>query len=134
MKKIEVKILNPESINQAEKLMVCAARLTQRRHQILLLKAGKSVERGHLVELASPESYDEKFVQRDANRFLGFTAQQTLDYTQSLYEKKLVRGGVTWHLSGIGERHILDEDRRKNAELLENTFYNKENLNLQMKE
>ena len=90
MKKIEVKILNPESINQAEKLMVCAARLTQRRHQILLLKAGKSVERGHLVELASPESYDEKFVQRDANRFLGFTAQQTLDYTQSLYEKKLV--------------------------------------------
>ena len=49
MKKIEVKILNPESIDQAEKLMVCAARLTQRRHQILLLKAGKSVERGHLV-------------------------------------------------------------------------------------
>ena len=42
MKKIEVKILNPESIDQAEKLMVCAARLTQRRHQILLLKAGKS--------------------------------------------------------------------------------------------
>lgn len=29
-------------------------------------------------------------VQRDANRYLGFTAQQTLDYTQSLYEKKLV--------------------------------------------
>ena len=29
MKKIEVKILNPESIDQAEKLMVCAARLTQ---------------------------------------------------------------------------------------------------------
>lgn len=29
-------------------------------------------------------------MQRDANRFLGFTAQQTLDYTQSLYEKKLV--------------------------------------------
>ena len=26
MKKIEVKILNPESIDQAEKLMVCAAR------------------------------------------------------------------------------------------------------------
>lgn len=34
MKKIEVKILNPESIDQAEKLMVCAARLTQRGHQI----------------------------------------------------------------------------------------------------
>ena len=30
--------------------------------------------------------------------------------------------------------HILDEDRRKNAELMENVFYNKENLNPQMKE
>ena len=37
MKKIEVKILNPESIDQAEKLMVCAARLTQRGHQISCL-------------------------------------------------------------------------------------------------
>ena len=38
MRKIEVKILNPESIDQAEKLMVCAARLTQRGHQITCLK------------------------------------------------------------------------------------------------
>ena len=29
--------------------------------------------------------------------------------------------------------HILDEDRRKNAELMENAFYNKETLNPQMK-
>ena len=29
-------------------------------------------------------------MQRDANRQFGFTAQQTLDYVQSLYEKKLV--------------------------------------------
>ena len=29
--------------------------------------------------------------------------------------------------------HILDEDRRKNAELMENAFYNKENFNPQMK-
>ena len=29
--------------------------------------------------------------------------------------------------------HILDEDRRKNAELIENAFYNKENLNLDMR-
>ena len=28
--------------------------------------------------------------------------------------------------------HILDEDRRKNAELMENAFYNKENLNPEM--
>lgn len=34
MNKIEVKILNPEAIPQAEKMMVCAARLTQRGHEI----------------------------------------------------------------------------------------------------
>ena len=38
MKKIEVKILNPDSIDEAEKMMVCAARLTQRGHQITCLK------------------------------------------------------------------------------------------------
>ena len=30
--------------------------------------------------------------------------------------------------------HILDEDRRKNAEMMENAFYNKENLNQQMRD
>lgn len=34
MNKIEVKVLNPEAIPQAEKMMVCAARLTQRGHSI----------------------------------------------------------------------------------------------------
>ncbi len=38
----------------------------------------------------APQLYDLTSLQRDANRQLGFTAQQTLDYTQSLYEKKLV--------------------------------------------
>ena len=33
--------------------------------------------------------YDLTTLQRDANRMLGYTAQQTLDYLQSLYEKKL---------------------------------------------
>ena len=37
-----------------------------------------------------PLLYDLTSLQRDANRILGFTARQTLDYTQSLYEKKLV--------------------------------------------
>ena len=37
-----------------------------------------------------PLLYDLTSLQRDANRILGFTAQQTLDYTQALYEKKLV--------------------------------------------
>lgn len=38
----------------------------------------------------APALYDLTSLQRDANRVLGFTAQQTLDYTQNLYEKKLV--------------------------------------------
>ena len=38
----------------------------------------------------APALYDLTALQRDANRLYGFTAQQTLDYTQSLYEKKLV--------------------------------------------
>jgi len=37
-----------------------------------------------------PALYDLTSLQRDANRVLGYTAQQTLDYTQNLYEKKLV--------------------------------------------
>lgn len=37
-----------------------------------------------------PLLYDFTSLQRDANKYYGFTAQQILDYTQSLYEKKLV--------------------------------------------
>ena len=36
-----------------------------------------------------PKLYDLTTLQREANRQYGYTAQQTLDYTQSLYEKKL---------------------------------------------
>ena len=37
----------------------------------------------------APALYDLTTLQREANRKHGFTAQQTLDYVQSLYEKKL---------------------------------------------
>ena len=37
-----------------------------------------------------PRLYDLTTLQRAANRMFGFTAQQTLDYAQSLYEKKLI--------------------------------------------
>ena len=37
----------------------------------------------------APALYDLTTLQRDANRLLGYTAQQTLDYLQSLYERKL---------------------------------------------
>ena len=48
----------------------------------------KAVERKDKSE-KPPALYDLTTLQRDANRILGFTAQQTLDYLQSLYEKKL---------------------------------------------
>ena len=51
----------------------------------------------------------EDTLQREANRLLGYTAKQTLDYAQSLYEKKLliwtVFFGRSWKNappSGIG--------------------------------
>ncbi len=37
----------------------------------------------------APALYDLTSLQRDANRILGYTAQQTLDYLQALYEQKL---------------------------------------------
>ena len=43
-----------------------------------------------LKSVATPKLYDLTSLQRDANRLFGFTAKQTLEYTQSLYEKKLV--------------------------------------------
>lgn len=39
--------------------------------------------------VAPPKLYDLTTLQRDANRLFGFTAKQTLEYMQSLYEKKL---------------------------------------------
>ena len=36
-----------------------------------------------------PRLYDLTTLQRECNRYFGYTAQQTLDYLQSLYEKKL---------------------------------------------
>lgn len=38
----------------------------------------------------APALFDLTTLQREANKRLGYTAQQTLDYTQALYEKKLV--------------------------------------------
>jgi len=48
----------------------------------------RSVERKEKQE-NPPALYDLTTLQRDANRILGYTAKQTLDYLQQLYEKKL---------------------------------------------
>lgn len=50
--------------------------------------AVKQVERRQKKE-KPPKLYDLTALQRDANRIYGYTAQQTLDYAQTLYEKKL---------------------------------------------
>ena len=40
--------------------------------------------------VAVPKLFDLTSLQREANNILGYTAKQTLDYAQSLYEKKLI--------------------------------------------
>lgn len=73
-----------------------------------------SVERKEKSEKA-PALYDLTSLQRDANRILGFTAQQTLDYTQSLYEKKLVTYPRT------DSRYLTDDIESTLPEWLEKT-------------
>lgn len=59
-----------------------------------------------------PLLYDLTSLQRDANRILGFTAQQTLDHTQSLYEKKLVTYPRT------DSRYLTDDMREMLPDLI----------------
>ena len=58
-----------------------------------------------------PPLYDLTTLQRDANRLLGYSAQQTLDYVQSLYEKKLTTYPRT------DSCYITDDDEEMLAEL-----------------
>lgn len=58
-----------------------------------------------------PKLYDLTTLQREANRLYGFTAQQTLDYTQSLYEMKLCTYPRT-------DSCYLTEDMRGTAETI----------------
>lgn len=59
----------------------------------------------------APLLYDLTNLQRDANRIMGFTAQQTLDYAQSLYEKKLITYPRT-------DSRYLTEDMEKSVKTL----------------
>ena len=60
-----------------------------------------------------PPLYDLTMLQRDANRLLGYSAQQTLDYVQSLYEKQLTTYPRT------DSCYIADEDEEMLEELAE---------------
>ena len=76
-------------------LSAISERLTERAEaeRIALLCDGKEARISKLEQKERleqpPRLYDLTSLQRDANRLLGYTAQQTLDYAQSLYEKKL---------------------------------------------
>ena len=59
--------------------------------------------------VAPPKLYDLTTLQRDANRIFGFTAKQTLEYTQSMYEKKLVTYPRT-------DSQFLSDDMQMTAE------------------
>ena len=59
--------------------------------------------------VAPPKLYDLTTLQRDADRLFGFTAKQTLEYTQSLYEKKLVTYPRT-------DSQFLSDDMENTAE------------------
>ena len=72
-----------------------------------------------------PALYDLTTLQREANRLFGFTAQQTLDYMQSLYEKKLVTyprtdsryltGDMASSLPGLAENSAFAFDVQRPA-------------------
>lgn len=67
----------------------------------------------------------------------------SIRHTSVIYKLKLSGGDIKSVQGDSGHAqadmvtevygHIIDEDRRRNAELLENAFYNKENLNSEMK-
>lgn len=68
----------------------------------------KSVEHVKKTE-RPPKLYDLTTLQREANRLFGYTAQQTLDYAQSLYEKKLLtypRTDSRYLTSDMGETAV----------------------------
>ena len=58
-----------------------------------------------------PKLYDLTTLQRDANRILGYTAQETLDAAQSLYEEKLITYPRT-------DSQYLSDDMEQTAEEL----------------
>lgn len=66
-----------------------------------------------------PLPYDLTSLQRDANKRLGYTAQQTLDYAQSLYEKKLITYPRT-------DSRFLTDDMEKTVDEILTTLYDQD--------
>ena len=72
-----------ERIKDKEKADTIARRCTGSAAKVVKLEHHEKTEK-------PPALYDLTSLQRDANRMLGYTAQQTLDYAQCLYENKLI--------------------------------------------
>lgn len=100
MREAEINAFKPEpfysvSISVAG-ITATGERMNEKKDAETLLEAVEKEQKALVSKLSvvekkekAPALYDLTGLQRDANRMLGFTAQQTLDYIQSLYEKKL---------------------------------------------
>lgn len=97
----EIKGFKPENFYTVQMLVSGVAVTSKRfKHKQEAEKLAQKVNAADKAKISKMETstrqekppllYDLTSLQRDANKYYGFTAQQTLDYTQSLYEKKLV--------------------------------------------
>ena len=80
-----------------EGLTLSSERISEKKKAEILADECKLIGQALIVDAdrkekqeKAPALFDLTSLQREANKRLGYTAQQTLDYTQSLYEKKLV--------------------------------------------
>ena len=97
----EIKGFKPESFYTVQ-MLVSGVAVTSKRFKTMqeaegLAQKVSAADKAKISKMETstkqekpPLLYDLTSLQRDANKYYGFTAQQTLDYTQSLYEKKLV--------------------------------------------
>ncbi len=97
----EIKGFKPENFYTVQMLVsgvsVTSDRFKTKQAADELVEKVKAADKAKILKMEAsskqekpPLLYDLTSLQRDANKYYGFTAQQTLDYTQSLYEKKLV--------------------------------------------
>lgn len=78
----EMLTVKGERLHSREEAERLATQCDGKEARIILLEKKERQEKPPLL-------YDLTTLQREANRLLGYTAQQTLDYTQALYEKRL---------------------------------------------
>ena len=90
----------PEAFYQVQLLVdgitFSSDRITEKEEALDLENKCKAAGQARIIKVEkkqreekAPTLFDLTSLQREANKRLGYTAQQTLDYTQSLYEKKL---------------------------------------------